>query len=129
VARDAGALVNRADDAAEGDVSFGAAVRRGAVTVSVSTDGRAPAVARRLAEVLDEGLDGLTGLAPEGYEQLVEIVEEVRAELAAGRTAATGVTPGRLDWRAALDATILDLVNQGRRAEAKERLLACLSSS
>lgn len=125
----AGALVNRADDAAAGDVAFPAVVRRGPVSLAVSTNGRAPAVARRLAELLDEGVDGLIGLDAAGYGVLVEIVDEVRTELRSGGADRTGVTPGPVDWRSALDRSILDLIVQGRRAEAKERLLACLSSS
>ena len=128
-ARAAGSLVNRADDVRAGDVAFPAVVRRGPVTLAVSTGGRAPAVARWVAELLDEGVDGLIGLDGQGYESLVEIVDEVRTELRAGGGGGTGVTSGPVDWRSALDRSILDLIAQGRRAEAKERLLACLSSS
>lgn len=130
-----GALVNRADEARAGDVAFPAVVRRGPLAMSVSTSGRAPAVARWLAELLADRLDALMTSGPEGYERLVEVVEEVRSELAGGAPGAdapggaTGATPGSVDWRAALDESILDLIDQGRLAEAKERLLACLSSS
>jgi precorrin-2 dehydrogenase/sirohydrochlorin ferrochelatase len=44
-ARDAGALVNRADEPASGDVDFTAVHRSGRVTVAVATDGSAPSVA------------------------------------------------------------------------------------
>lgn len=128
-----GVLVNRADDAASGDLSFPAVVRRGPVTVAVGSGGRAPAVSRWLAQVLEDRLDDLLGLGPEGYEVLVDLVEEVRSELRDRRSPTeregTGVTAGPLNWRAALDGSILELIDQGRRAEAKERLLACLSSS
>jgi siroheme synthase-like protein len=128
-----GILVNRADDGPAGDLSFPAVVRRGPVSVAVGSGGRAPAVSRWLARLLDDRLDELIGLGPEGYGQLVELVEEVRVELrdrgSSGAGEGTGVTPGPLNWRAALDGSILGLIDQGRRAEAKERLLACLSSS
>jgi len=132
-AASAGVLVNRADEASAGDLSFPAVVRRGPVTVAVGSAGRAPTVSRWLAQLLEERLDELLGLGPEGYEVLVDLVEEVRTELRdrrrQGDGEGTGVTPDALNWRAALDGSILDLIDQGRRAEAKERLLACLSSS
>jgi precorrin-2 dehydrogenase / sirohydrochlorin ferrochelatase len=123
----AGALgipVNRADDATRGDLAFPSAVHRGPVTLAVSTAGRSPVVARWVAGLLGDGLDELIGLGPHGYELLVEVVESVGRRL---REAGTGVTSA--DWRRALDRSILELIDQGRVAEAKERLLACLSSS
>jgi siroheme synthase-like protein len=124
-ARSAGALVNRADRAAAGDLDLPSVLERGPVTIAVSTAGRAPAVTRWLSERLDDGLDGLLGLDAASLGLLVDVVAEVRAELAAG----TGVTAGSLDWRSGLDRTMLDLIHSGRGAEAKERLQACLLSS
>lgn len=138
-AAERGVLVNRADRAGEGDLAFPAVLRRGPVRVAVSTGGAAPAVARLVATLLDEHLDTALGLDGDELSALVEVVEEVRARLevqsygGSAQVARTGgdegVTPALLDWRSALDASILDLIRQGRRAEAKERLLACLSSS
>lgn len=118
-ARARGALVNRADRAELGDLAFPAVVARGPLRVAVSTGSDAPAVARMVAEALDAGLDELIGLDASGVAELVGLVAEVRDQH-------RGVP---LDWRSALDGSILDLIRQGRRAEAKERLLACLSSS
>ena len=127
-----GALVNRADGGADGDVALPAVVRRGPVQVAVSTGSAAPGLARELARRLGESLGTLTGLDDAGVAVLVDLVAEVRTELGAG-AGRTGdeqrVTPGSLDWRVVLDGSILELIHQGRRAEAKERLLACLSSS
>lgn len=133
-ARSAGALVNRADDAAEGDLDLTGVVRRGPLTVALGTGGRAPAVTRWALERLDESIDGVLGLDADGVAMLVDVVAEVRAERAgtdAGSDAgaATDVTTGRPDWRSALDRTMLDLISSGRKAQAKERLQACLSSS
>jgi hypothetical protein len=41
----------------------------------------------------------------------------------------TPATAGTADWRAAGDSGKLVAIREGLRAEAKERLLACLSSS
>ena len=58
------------------------------------------------------------------YVTLIEMLgDERRSILASGRT-----TEG-LDWQAALDSGMLELIREGRLAEAKERLQACLSLS
>jgi siroheme synthase-like protein len=46
-------FVNAVDDPAHGNVFLGGVVRRGPVTVAISTGGRAPALARLLRETLD----------------------------------------------------------------------------
>jgi siroheme synthase-like protein len=123
-ASERGVLVNRADRAERGDLAFPAVVRRGPLRVAVSTGAAAPSVTRLVAELLDEHLDQVLGMGADDLQALVDVVAEVRTQLGA-----TGVTQGPLDWRSALDGSILDLIRQGREAEAKERLLACLSSS
>lgn len=132
-AREAGALVNRSDRAEAGDLDLPAVLERGPVALTVSTGGRAPAVTRWVSERLDGGLDDLLGLDAAGLALLVEVVAEVRAELAAMPPGTdgvgTGVTAPSRDWRSALDRTMLDLIHSGRGAEAKERLQACLLSS
>jgi precorrin-2 dehydrogenase/sirohydrochlorin ferrochelatase len=113
----AGVWVNSADDPARCTFTLPARVRQGRLLVTVSTGGHSPAVAAWLRQRLDEEL------GPE-YDQLIGVLAEVRTEIqAAGRGTES------LDWRAALDSGILDLVRAGRPEEAKERLRACLSSS
>jgi siroheme synthase-like protein len=113
----AGVWVNSADDPERCSVTLPAQLRRGRLTVTVSTAGHSPAVASWLR-------DRLAGdLGPE-YDTLIGLLAEVRNEVrAAGRS-----TEG-LDWRRALDSGILDLVRAGRLEDAKERVSACLSSS
>jgi len=136
LARVRGVLVNRADDGAAGDLTFSAVRQHGPLRVAVSTGGASPTVARWAAQRLDDGLEGVLGLDAHGLALLVEVVQEVRDELGLTGTARDdapgmlgGGTRGELvDWRSALDGSILELIHRGRRAEAKERLLACLSS-
>ncbi|HEX5946528.1 MAG TPA: bifunctional precorrin-2 dehydrogenase/sirohydrochlorin ferrochelatase [Acidimicrobiales bacterium] len=113
----AGVWVNSADDPERCSLILPARVRQGRLTVTVSTAGHSPAVASwlraRLADELGPEYDDLIGL-------LSEAREEVRAQ---------GHSTEQLDWRAALDSGILDLVRAGRLEDAKERLRACLSSS
>ncbi len=113
----AGVWVNSADDPERCSVILPARVRQGRLTVTVSTAGHSPAVASwlraRLAGELGPEYDVLIGL-------LSEAREEVRAQ---------GHSTELLDWRAALDSGILEMVRAGRLEDAKERLRACLSSS
>ena len=137
VARIAGAhgvLVNRADDATQGDLTFPPNVQRGSVTIAVSSG--VPTASRWIVERLGDRLDEVLGLDADGLDRLVEVLSEVRDGLrrsgapsgGSPGSGERGVTVGPADWRSALDGSILELVHQGRTAEAKERLLACLSS-
>jgi siroheme synthase-like protein len=112
-----GVWVNSADDPAHCTFTLPARIQQGRLLVTFSTGGHSPAVAswlrRRFADEL----------GPE-YDTLIELLAEARdAVQAEGRS-----TEG-LDWQSALDSGMLDLVREGRLAEAKERLKACLSSS
>lgn len=113
----AGVWVNAADDPANCSFTLPAVVRRGPVTVAVSTAGHSPALAGWLArQVADR-------LGPE-HEVLAELLSQQREEVrAAGRS-----TEG-LDWQSALNSDMLDLIRAGKVQQAKERLEACLSSS
>jgi siroheme synthase-like protein len=113
----AGVWVNSADDPARCSFTLPAVVRRGRLTVTVSTGGHSPALAAWLRDRLD------TELGPE-YDQLVGVLADVRSEIQT-----TGRATETLDWRQALQSGILELVRAGRIEEAKERLRACLSSS
>ncbi|HEY8545568.1 MAG TPA: bifunctional precorrin-2 dehydrogenase/sirohydrochlorin ferrochelatase [Acidimicrobiales bacterium] len=113
----AGVWVNSADDPDRCTFVLPAQLRQGRLLVTVSTGGHSPALSAWLRERL------AAELGPE-YDVLVSVLGEVRSEIqAAGRGTEA------LDWRAALDSGILDLVRAGRPEEAKERLRACLSSS
>jgi len=111
----AGIWVNSADDPANCTFILPAVVRRGPLLVTVSTSGQSPALAAWLRDRVD------ADLGPE-FVTLLDILSEVREEIrSAGRP-----TEG-LDWQSALDSVMLELVREGRLAEAKERLQACLS--
>jgi hypothetical protein len=55
---------------------------------------------------------------PSEYEALVELAAEVRSELRARAT-----RPGGTVWREALGGDLVTLLAQGKRGEAKARLL------
>ncbi len=128
----AGVLVNRADLAQAGDLVFPAIVRWGKVCLAVSNSVGSPALSKWVAERVDASLESVLGLSAEEGEQLAQVILEVRQALNAAQSVSgktrRDVTSGVPDWRSALDESILVLVRTGRCAEAKERLLACLSS-
>lgn len=113
----AGVWINSADDPERCTFVLPARVRQGRLLVTISTGGHSPALSAWLRERLGNEL------GPE-YDVLIGVLAEVRAEIQA-----SGRGTESLDWRAALDSGILDLVRAGRPEEAKERLRACLSSS
>ena len=115
-ARAVGALVNVVDDPAACDVTVPAVVRRGDVTLAVSTGGRSPGVARYLREELADWLSD-ERLA------LLDLVADVRDELRAA-----GTNPGPERWRQAVRSNILPMLATGDRAAARRVLLAALDS-
>lgn len=110
-ARRRGVWVNAADDPKYCDFLLPSVLRRGRLQVAVSTGGASPALAARVRRDLE------SYFTPE-YEDLVELAAEVRHELRAGGRRAEGAF-----WRAALDADLRRLLAEGRRDEAKARLL------
>ncbi len=107
--------VNAADDPAACAFTLPAVLRRGPVSVAVSTGGHSPALAGWLRDQIAAQLGPEIG-------RLAELLSEARDELqAAGRS-----TEG-LDWRKALDSDMLELIRKGLVAQARERLQACLS--
>ena len=114
-ARGGGALVNVVDDPAACDVTVPAVVRRGDVTLAVSTGGRSPGFARFLREELEAWLSD-ERLA------LLDLVADVRGELRAA-----GANPGPERWRQAVRSNILDVLATGDRATARRALLAALA--
>ena len=110
----AGVWVNAADDPAHCSFTLPAVLQRGDLTVSVSTAGHSPALARWLRDQIGEEL------GPE-YEVLLRLLAERREALRSNGTPTEG-----MNWQDAIDSGMLDLVREGRLAEARERLQACL---
>lgn len=106
----ANVFVNSADDPANCSFTLPAVARRGDLQITVSTGGRSPGLARWLRQRIEGQLD-------EGYDGLLNLLAETRAEARA--TLGTSEIPG---WDTALDDGLLELVQQNRTAEARERL-------
>lgn len=114
-----GCLINVVDDPEHCNFILPAVVRRGALTVAVSTGGSSPALARRLRERLEGEL------GPE-YAELVSLLAELRPELL-GR-----LPPGRPRLEAALrvlDSGVLDVLRAEGRAAGLAHARAELGSA
>lgn len=107
--------VNAADEPEACTFTLPAVLRRGPVTVAVSTGGHSPALAGWLR-------DQVAGLLGPEIGMLAEMLSEAR-----DRIQAAGRSTEELDWRRALDSDMLELIRTGQVAQARERLQACLS--
>ena len=107
--------VNVADDPDACSFTLPAVMRRGPVTVAVSTSGYSPALAAWIRERIAADLGPEVAL-------LAELLSEARDALKA-----SGRSTEDVDWRRALDSDMLDLIRTGQTAQARERLQACLS--
>ncbi len=109
-ARARGVWVNCADDPRHCDFALPAVLRRGLLTVAVSTGGASPAMAQLLREEIGRRL-------PADWGAVTDLVAGVRRELRA-----RGITPGGPCWRAALGEELRLLVAAGREREARDWL-------
>jgi precorrin-2 dehydrogenase len=108
---------NAADDPAHCTFTLMSVVRQGDLVVTIGTGGRSPALATYLKDHVT------SEMGPE-WAELLELLSEARERVRGG-----GRSSETVDWRRALDSGMLDLIRAGRKAEAKELLEACLSSS
>lgn len=125
-----GVLLNAVDDPPHCHFAVPAVLRRGDLTVTVSTGGRAPGYARRLRDELARSVGA-------EYGTLVALIGDVRAELRSERAApgGAGASPGSTAdfdrwaarWRDALDHDLIGLVRAGRTGEARTLLRAALA--
>jgi precorrin-2 dehydrogenase/sirohydrochlorin ferrochelatase len=110
-ARKLGVWVNAADDAAHCDFILPSVLRRGDLTVAVSSGGKSPALARTIREELELYFT-------DEYALLANLAAEVREELRARAISAPFET-----WRRALSGEVRQLLMRGDLARAKSLLL------
>lgn len=107
-----GIICNSVDDPEHCRFSFGSIHRRGELTIAISTNGWAPAVAVRVKEQLQREI------GPE-YQTLLEMLKGVRPEIT---SRITGFADRKALWYAIVDSELLGLLRQGQEQEA-HRLL------
>ncbi len=114
-ARERKVLVNVVDDAGISDFIAPSYLRRGEVTIAVSTGGKSPALARKIRSRLEEELG-------HEYAILPDLISEVRAELKQKKIDIDGD-----GWQEALDLDLLlGLLRKGERDKARVALLNSL---
>jgi siroheme synthase-like protein len=106
-----GVWVNAADDPAHCDFILPSVLRRGDLTVAVSSGGTSPALSRTIREELELYFT-------EEYELLVRLAAEARAELQA-----RGLSMPFETWRRALSGDVRQLLMRGDVVRAKTVLL------
>lgn len=125
VAEREGVLLNAVDDPAHCHFAVPAVLRRGDLTVTVATGGRAPGYARQLRDELSRTIGA-------EYATIVDLIGAVRDELRAQRAAHTSGSAADFDrwatrWRDALEHDLIGLVRAGRIGEARTLLQAALA--
>ncbi len=102
---------NASDDPAHCDFILPAILRRGDLTMAVSTGGASPAAARVVRDELGKYLTADFG-------QLIQIASEARRELRE-----RSLQPSAESWNAALQGDFRRLIEEGKAEEAKRVLL------
>jgi precorrin-2 dehydrogenase/sirohydrochlorin ferrochelatase len=113
-----GVPVNVVDDLETSSFIVPSILRRGELLIAVSTSGRSPALARKIRQDLEERYEA-------EYASLVTLISEVRAELKE-----RGIEIDTNAWQKSLDTVaLLELLRDGDRERAKQRLLADLEAA
>jgi precorrin-2 dehydrogenase/sirohydrochlorin ferrochelatase len=116
-ARRQGILVNVVDDPKNSDFIVPSYLKRGDITIAVSTSGRSPALARKIRSELERNFRT-------EYEHLAVVADEVRSNLKQ-----QGVTASSDAWQEILGLnSLMELLRQGKNREAKEIMLARLKA-
>ena len=111
-ARRKSVLVNVVDDAENSDFIVPSYLRRGEITIAVSTGGTSPALARKIRSKLEKELGN-------EYALLVGLIGEVRTEVRQQK-----IEIDSDGWQEALDLDqLLDLLRKGETERAKAALL------
>ncbi len=108
-------LVNVVDDAESSDFILPSYVRRGDVTIAISTAGRSPALARKIRTKLEKDFGA-------EYACLARLIDEVRAEVKR-----QGIKVDGDAWQEALDLDLLtELLRKGDSEKARDILFSNL---
>lgn len=112
-------LINVVDDPPKCNFIVPAVVRRGALSIAVSTDGKSPALAQKIRVELARQY------GPE-YTEFLEILGELRGRVIAG---VKDIERRRVIFKQMVDSDILELLRKGEKERVKERIRDVLGGS
>ncbi len=111
------ALTNVVDGPEISDFIVPSLLRRGDISIAVSTSGKSPALSRKIRTDLEQSF-------PQEYASLALLISEVRRELREG-----GVHIDNNAWQESLDLDLLlEMLKRGELKQAKEKLLSDLQA-
>lgn len=111
-----GILVNSVDDPEHCSFIVPSVLRRGDLTIAVSTSGRSPGLSRKLRRELEEVF------GPE-YADYVRLLGEMRSKVKARYASQSDREAAFMRM---LDGGILELLREGKADEARQRALECI---
>jgi precorrin-2 dehydrogenase/sirohydrochlorin ferrochelatase len=109
-AQDTGCLVNVVDDPPRCNFYVPATVRRGALTLAVSTNGTSPLLAQRIRRMLEQQFDW-------AYESYLELLGELRPKV---QKQVVEAARRKALWASLLDSDVLDLLRAGQTQAARQ---------
>ena len=104
-----GVLLNVTDDVPNSNFVAGAVMRRGPLAIAVSTSGCSPTLAARMRQQLEQTF------GPE-YADFLDLLADLRQPVAARHP---GFEDRKAVWAQLLSSDVLDLLRQGKGAEAR----------
>jgi len=115
--RDRDIMVNAVDDPENCDFYVPAILRRESLCIAVSTEGKSPLLAAKLRNELEN-------MIPAEYGDWVEILGRLREEI---KSSDLDISQRQQVFSDLVYSDILDLLIQGRKQEAEERITSCIS--
>lgn len=111
-------LVNTVDDPEKCNFFVPATMRQGALSISVSTEGKSPLLARKIREQLEDQYGA-------EYADYLELLGEARGVV---KDIIAQESTRRQVFEKILDLPVPSLLQQGKKEEAKGRILQCIYS-
>jgi precorrin-2 dehydrogenase/sirohydrochlorin ferrochelatase len=110
-ARQAGALVNVADSPEDSDFFVPATINRGHLTIAITTNGKIPALSRRIKENLEKQFGN-------EYESYLQLLEPAREAIYTSSTHSAGRKVGLIEEL--LDLPLLPLLKEKKHGAAQQ---------